>query len=46
MVKALPVDRFKAVQDQLGLKLEATKQTYEMLVIDRIERPDESEPIC
>jgi uncharacterized protein (TIGR03435 family) len=33
-------DVFAAVQEQLGLKLEATKAPYEMLVIDRLERPN------
>jgi uncharacterized protein (TIGR03435 family) len=31
---------FAAVQDQLGLKLEASRALIEMLVIDRIQRPD------
>jgi uncharacterized protein (TIGR03435 family) len=35
-------DVFAAVQNQLGLKLEATKASFEMLVIDRLERPDEN----
>ncbi|HEY1758565.1 MAG TPA: TIGR03435 family protein [Bryobacteraceae bacterium] len=35
-------DVFAAVQDQLGLKLEATKAPVEMLVIDGIERPSEN----
>jgi uncharacterized protein (TIGR03435 family) len=32
-------DLFKAVQEQLGLQLEATKGQVDALVIDRIERP-------
>jgi uncharacterized protein (TIGR03435 family) len=31
---------FAAVQDQLGLKMEASRALIEMLVIDRIQRPD------
>jgi uncharacterized protein (TIGR03435 family) len=32
-------DLFAAMQQQLGLKLEATKGPVEVLVIDRVERP-------
>jgi uncharacterized protein (TIGR03435 family) len=35
-------DIFTAVQDQLGLKLEARKEPVEVLVIDHIEKPDEN----
>jgi uncharacterized protein (TIGR03435 family) len=35
-------DLFKAVQEQLGLQLEATKGQVDALVIDRIERPSEN----
>lgn len=31
---------FTAVQEQLGLRFESTKAPIEMLVIDRIQRPD------
>lgn len=31
---------FDAVQEQLGLKLNAMKEPVEMLVIDRLEKPD------
>jgi uncharacterized protein (TIGR03435 family) len=34
------VSIFTAVQEQLGLRLEASRALVEMLVIDRIERPD------
>jgi uncharacterized protein (TIGR03435 family) len=33
------VDLFTAVQQQLGLKLEATKAPADVLVIDRVEKP-------
>jgi uncharacterized protein (TIGR03435 family) len=33
---------FTAVQDQLGLKLEAGKGPVEMFVIDHIEKPSEN----
>jgi len=31
---------FDAVQDQLGLKLESVKASFETLVVDRLEKPD------
>jgi uncharacterized protein (TIGR03435 family) len=33
---------FKAVQDQLGLKLEPAKETFEFIVIDGAEKPSEN----
>jgi uncharacterized protein (TIGR03435 family) len=35
-------DLFTAIQEQLGLRLESTKGTVEVLVIDRIQRPTEN----
>ena len=35
-------DLFAAIQQQLGLKLEATRGSVEMLVIDQVERPSEN----
>jgi uncharacterized protein (TIGR03435 family) len=35
-------DLFAALQQQLGLRLEATKGPIEALVIDRVERPSEN----
>jgi uncharacterized protein (TIGR03435 family) len=35
-------DLFKAVQEQLGLRLEATRGPVDALIIDRIERPTEN----
>jgi uncharacterized protein (TIGR03435 family) len=43
-----PVDRtevpdlFTAIQEQLGLRLESTKRTVEVMVIDHVERPTEN----
>ena len=38
---ALP-DLFTAFQDQLGLKLEATKASVDVLVIDKVSKPSEN----
>ena len=35
----LPPDIFTAFEQQLGLKLQATKAVVDVMVIDRIERP-------
>jgi Protein of unknown function (DUF3738) len=35
-------DLFQALQEQLGLRLDATKGPVEVLAIDRIERPSEN----
>jgi uncharacterized protein (TIGR03435 family) len=35
----LDIDIFTAVEKQLGLKLESTKVSQEVLVVDRVERP-------
>jgi uncharacterized protein (TIGR03435 family) len=37
-----PLSVFTAVQEQLGLKLESSKTTRELLIIDRLERPNEN----
>ena len=37
-----PPDLFVAVQQQLGLKLDATKQKIEVYVIDKVEKPSEN----
>ena len=37
-----PPDLFTAVQEQLGMKLEATKALVDVFVIDRVSRPSEN----
>jgi uncharacterized protein (TIGR03435 family) len=37
-----PPDLFAAMQEQLGLKLEATKALADVLVIDKVEKPSEN----
>jgi len=37
-----PPDLFTAFQQQLGLKLEATKTPVDVLVIDRVSKPSEN----
>jgi len=37
-----PPDLYAAVQQQLGLKLDATKMRIEVLVVDKLERPSEN----
>jgi uncharacterized protein (TIGR03435 family) len=39
---AAPPDLFTAMQQQLGLKLEATKAPTETLVVDKVEKPTEN----
>jgi uncharacterized protein (TIGR03435 family) len=33
------INVFQAVEEQLGLKLEARKEVVEMLIVDRVEKP-------
>jgi uncharacterized protein (TIGR03435 family) len=35
-------DLFTAIQEQIGLKLEAAKAPVEVLVIDKVEKPSEN----
>ncbi len=42
VVNADAPEIFDAVQEQLGLKLESVKASYETLVVDRLEKPDEN----
>ncbi len=37
-----PPDLFTAMQEQLGLKLEATKGAVDVLIIDKVEKPSEN----
>jgi len=37
-----PPGLFTAIQEQLGLKLDATKAAVEVFVIDRVEKPSEN----
>jgi uncharacterized protein (TIGR03435 family) len=37
-----PPELFTAIQEQLGLRLEAQKVPNEVLVIDQVERPSEN----
>jgi len=39
---AAPPDLFTAMQDQLGLKLQATKAAADVIVIDRVSKPSEN----
>jgi uncharacterized protein (TIGR03435 family) len=39
---AAPPDLFTAMQDQLGLKLQATKAAVDVIVIDRVSKPSEN----
>jgi len=38
----VPPDLYTAIQQQLGLKIEATKAPVDVLVIDRVEKPSEN----
>jgi uncharacterized protein (TIGR03435 family) len=38
----VPPDLYTAIQQQLGLKIEATKAPVEVLAIDRVEKPSEN----
>jgi uncharacterized protein (TIGR03435 family) len=37
-----PPDLFTAIQQQAGLKFEATKAAVDVMVIDRVEKPSEN----
>jgi uncharacterized protein (TIGR03435 family) len=37
-----PPNLYTAIQEQLGLKLEATKAPADVLVIDKVEKPSEN----
>ena len=37
-----PPGLFTAIQEQIGLKLESTKTTVDVLVIDHVEKPSEN----
>ncbi len=37
-----PPNLYTAIQEQLGLKLEATKALTDVLVIDKVEKPSEN----
>ena len=39
---AAPPDLFTAMQDQLGLKLQATKAAVDVIVVDRVSKPSEN----
>jgi len=39
---AAPPDLFSAIQEQLGLKLEATRAPAEVFVVDKVEKPSEN----
>jgi uncharacterized protein (TIGR03435 family) len=43
--KADTPDVYTATQQQLGLKLEATRLPIEVLVVDKVEKPSENLPI-
>ena len=42
MVALTPPSLYTAIQEQLGLKLDATKAPTDVMVIDHVERPTEN----
>ena len=37
-----PPDLYTAIQEQIGLKLDATKASADVLIVDHVEKPSEN----